>query len=385
MEGPHALNELVEQLAGFEAPAAAWEKEILPARLATYDPAWLDDACLAGRVAWARLTPLNGKAKFNGRPAVPLKSSPISLLPRRDAAAWASRPVTTSPIAPSANAAKIADFIRENGASFFEELVDGTHLLRTQVEEALAELVAHGLVGSDSFRGLRALLAPSRDRGRPSGSSRRRGRGSGLEGAGRWALALSNQIAHKQATPHGSECADHIARTLLHRYGIVFLRVLEREASWLPRWSELLRVYRKLEARGEIRGGRFVAGFSGEQFALPEAVGRLREVRRQGSGESLISLSGADPLNLVGILTPGPKLPALTGNRILYRDGIPLALLQGDQVQFLELLHPGSEGPIRMTLLGHAVPASHLPRQRRAGKLAPSGAQVTASQGDLSV
>ena len=127
---------------------------------------------------------------------------------------------------------------------------------------------------------------------------------------------------------------EHIARTLLKRYGVVFLRMLEREAAWLPKWRDLLRVYRKLEARGEIRGGRFVAGFSGEQFALPEAVGRLREVRRQEARETLISLSGADPLNLAGILTPGPKLPALTGNRVLYRDGIPLALLQRNEVQF---------------------------------------------------
>ena len=383
MEGPHALNELVEQLAGFEAPAAAWEKEILPTRLATYDPAWLDDACLAGRVTWARLTPLNGKAKRNGRPVVPLKSTPISLLPRRHAAVWASRPVTAALIAPSANAAKIVDFIRENGASFFEELIDGTHLLRTQVEEALAELVALGLISSDSFGGLRALLAPSSGRRRPSGSARRRRHGSGLQGAGRWALARSKRLTQKQATPNGSECVEHIARTLLRRYGVVFLRVLEREAAWLPRWGELLRVYRKLEARGEIRGGRFVAGFSGEQFALPEAVGRLREVRKQEERETLISLSGADPLNLVGILTPGPKLPALTGNRILYRDGLPIALLQSNQVQFLESLDPRSEGPIRMTLLGHAVPASHLPRQRRAGKSAPSGDQVRAKPGRL--
>ena len=147
---------------------------------------------------------------------------------------------------------------------------------------------------------------------------------------------------------------EHIARTLLKRYGVVFLRMLEREAAWLPKWRDLLRVYRKLEARGEIRGGRFVAGFSGEQFALPEAVGRLREVRRQDARETLISLSGADPLNLAGILTPGPKLPALTGNRVLYRDGIPLALLQGNEVQFLQSLDPRSEGLARMALLGHS-------------------------------
>ena len=176
---------------------------------------------------------------------------------------------------------------------------------------------------------------------------------------------------------------EHIARTLLKRYGVVFLRMLEREAAWLPKWRDLLRVYRKLEARGEIRGGRFVAGFSGEQFALPEAVGRLREVRRQEARETLISLSGADPLNLAGILTPGPKLPALTGNRVLYRDGIPLALLQGNEVQFLQSLDPRSEGLARMALLGHSEPASHLrcgARQETDTRHAPPGDQMKAKR-----
>ena len=140
---------------------------------------------------------------------------------------------------------------------------------------------------------------------------------------------------------------EHIARTLLRRYGVIFLRMLEREATWLPKWRDLLRVYRRLEARGEIRGGRFIAGFSGEQFALPEAVGKLRDVRRQAATGALVSLSGADPLNFAGILTPGPKLPALTGNRVLYRDGVPLALLQGNEVQFLQSLDPRSEGLAR--------------------------------------
>ena len=383
MDGPLAVPEIVEQLAGFEAPAAAWEKEILPARLASYSPTLLDDACLAGRVAWARLTPINGKPKRNGRRTTPLKSTPITLVPRRDARIWASLPLPAVPVSASANASKIADFIRENGASFFEEIVEGTHLLRAQVEEALAELVAWGLVSSDSFAGLRALLTPSSERRRRS-RHRRRQRGSGLEGAGRWALAWPNRLKQSQASPGQGDGVEHIARTLLKRYGVVFLRMLEREAAWLPKWRDLLRVYRKLEARGEIRGGRFVAGFSGEQFALPEAVGRLREVRRQDARETLISLSGADPLNLAGILTPGPKLPALTGNRVLYRDGIPLALLQGNYVQFLQALDPRSEGLARMALLGHSEPASHLREVERAQRTeaphTPPGDQMKAKR-----
>jgi ATP-dependent helicase Lhr and Lhr-like helicase len=354
MDGPLAIPALVEQLAGFEAPAAAWEKEILPARLASYSPVLLDDACLAGRIAWARLTPINGGgAKRNGRRPMPLKSTPITLVPRPAACIWASLPRPAVPIVPSGNAAKIADFIRENGASFFEEIIDGTHLLRAQAEDALAEIVAWGLVSSDSFAGLRALLTPSGGR---RSSRRRRRRGSGLEDAGRWALAWPHRLNQSRTTLDRGGCVEHIARTLLKRYGVVFSRMLEREAAWLPKWRDLLRVYRKLEARGEIRGGRFVAGFSGEQFALPEAVGKLREVRRQDDREALISLSGADPLNLAGILTPGPKLPALTGNRLLYRDGIPLALLQGDEVQFLHALDPRSEALARTALLGHCKP-----------------------------
>src|SRR5262245_15230176 len=356
MAGPEALEEVLQQLAGFEAPAAAWEKEILPARLEAYDRALLDEACLAGRVAWARLTPINGKSKTSRRRATPLKSTPISLVPRRHAAIWASHSPAAH-IKPSANAGKIVEFIQENGASFFEELVEGTHLLRAQVEESLAELVALGLVSSDSFGGLRALLAPASTRRR---ASLRRRRGTGLEAAGRWALAWSKR-AQKSATANHSERVEHIARTLLHRYGVVFLRMLEREAAWLPKWRELLRVYRRLEARGEIRGGRFVAGFSGEQFALPEAITKLREVRRQNTSETLISLSGADPLNLAGILMPGPKLPALTGNRVLYRDGIPLALLQGDEMQFLLPFDPRHAGLARMALLGQIAPAQQLP------------------------
>jgi len=177
-----------------------------------------------------------------------------------------------------------------------------------------------------------------------------------------------------------SDCLNDAMDIVLKRYGVVFLRMLEREAAWLPKWRDLLRVYRKLEARGEIRGGRFVAGFSGEQFAVPEAVGQLRNVRRQDSKGALISLSGADPLNLAGILLPGAKLPALTGNRVLYRDGIPLALLQGNEVQFLKELDARREAIARTTLLGHSKPPSILgsaPRSQRTNEPeAPSAEQL---------
>jgi ATP-dependent Lhr-like helicase len=343
MEGPDALEVLVRQLEGFEAPAGAWETEILPARLDSYEPSWLDDQCLAGRIAWARLRPRNGE-----RSASPVRTTPIALLARRHAALWASLSALEEPVRPSARAQAVVDFIRQYGASFFDELVEGTGLLHPQVEEALGELVALGIVTSDSFAGLRALLR------KPAAAGRRRSTMFGMESAGRWALARRPQL-QVQARP---EAVEHLARTLLLRYGVVFWRLIEREAPWLPPWRDLLRVYRRLEARGEIRGGRFVAGFSGEQFALAEAVGMLREVRRKPPSGSWVSLSGADPLNLVGILTPGPKLAALTGNRLLYRDGLPVALFAGGEAQFLETLDPATQWEARKALLRGAVPPS---------------------------
>jgi ATP-dependent helicase Lhr and Lhr-like helicase len=356
MQGPDAVEVVAAQVEGFEAAAGAWETEILPARVEEYEPAWLDDHCLAGRIAWARLRPRNGRS--NGeRGATPVRTTPITLLARRHAALWMSLSPTPDGVQPGGRAQAVADYIRAHGASFFDELVEGTGLLRNQVEEALAELVALGLVNSDSFGGLRALLVPS-DRRKPIAIGRRRRRtvAFGMEDAGRWALA------RRAATPAGSqpkpEAVEHVAHKLLHRYGVVFWRLLEREADWLPPWRELLRVYRRLEARGDIRGGRFVAGFSGEQFALPDAVGMLREVRRKPASDTWISLSGADPLNLVGILTPGPRLAALTGNRLLYRDGLPVALLAGGEVQFLETLDAAHQWQARKALLRGVVPAS---------------------------
>ena len=367
MQGPNAVDAVVGQLEGFEAPAGAWEGEILSARIAGYEPHWLDDRCLAGHVAWTRLRPRPDRANGgrsdngNGGRAAPLRTTPIVLLARRRAALWASLSAAADPVKTSPRAQAVADCLREHGASFFDELMHGTGLLRSQLEEALAELVALGLATSDSFGGLRALLVPSSER-RPIAIGRRRRRTAsfGMEGAGRWALIRAPRPAAPDAisaTAAGQEAIEHVAHALLRRYGVVFWRLLEREAAWLPPWRDLLRVYRRLENRGEIRGGRFVAGFTGEQFALPDAVGMLRDVRRQPDAGALVSVSGADPLNLVGILTPGPRLPALTGNRVLYRDGVPIALLAAGAVQFLETLEPQDEWQAQKALLRGAMPA----------------------------
>ncbi len=358
MEGPDALAAVLGQLEGFEAAAGAWETEILPARVAEYDPAWLDDHCLAGRIAWARLRPRSPRLEEAGRErgraqAGPVRTTPIALLARRHAPLWAALSPMPDPAQAGPKAQAVLQFITDNGASFFDELADGTRLLRPQLEEALAELVALGLVNSDSFAGLRALLMPA-DR-------RRKGRRRplfGMEDSGRWALARRHRAA--LAGPDAGQAVEHLARSLLRRYGVVFWRLLEREAAWLPPWRDLLRVYRRLEACGEIRGGRFVAGFAGEQFALPEAIGLLREVRRKPAAGEFVSLSGADPLNLVGIITPGTRLAALTGNRVLYRDGLPLGILAGGAVEFFAELDGAAEWQARKTLLRGAVPAALL-------------------------
>ena len=370
LEGPDAVTASVALLEGFEAPAGAWETELLPARIAGYEPTWLDDQCLGGRVAWARMIPCAGRANGNAdrrddgrvtrreRAATPVRTTPITLLPRRHAVFWTALSGPPEDVQPSRRGQAVLNALRSYGASFFEELVEATGLLRPQVEEALGELVALGLVNSDSFGGLRALLVPSERRKSFTGATRRRRTLTfGMEDAGRW--ALTRRAPPDANAPQGSAGAiEHVARTLLRRYGVVFWRMLAREADWLPPWRDLLRVYRRLEARGEIRGGRFVAGFSGEQYALPEAIGALREARRQPTSGEWVSLSAADPLNLAGILTPGPRLAALTGNRVLFRDGLPVAWLAGGEVQFLTTLDPASQWEARKTLLRSATPVA---------------------------
>jgi ATP-dependent Lhr-like helicase len=238
---------------------------------------------------------------------------------------------------------------------FFDELADSARLLRPQLEEALGELVALGLASSDSFGGLRALLVPSGQR-KPQAGARRRGRvlAFDIESGGRWSI-IGRARESGGADESRAAAVEYAARTLLRRYGVVFWRLLAQEPGWLPPWRDLLRVYRRLEARGEIRGGRFVAGFSGEQFALPDAVGLMREIRRQPSSGQWVSLSGADPLNLIGILTPGQRLSALTANRVVYRDGLPVAALTGGKAQFLTDLETADQWEAEKRLVRSAA------------------------------
>ena len=338
-EGIESLAAVIAQLEGYEVPAAAWESDVLPARLNEYDPHWLDSLCLSGRALWARLTP----SKSDG--ASPVRTTPIALVTRRNWALWHS--LTAAGEAQLSHGARaLFDYFGAHGASFFDDLVSGTALLRSQAETALGELVSAGLVNADSFSGLRALLIPS-DKKRQLVARRRRVALFGLEDAGRWSLIRKGRAADDSAA------LEQIAEILLRRYGVVFRRVLEREADWLPPWHALLRVFRRLEAQGKIRGGRFVAGMAGEQYALPDAVAALRAVRRQEAKGDFVSLSAADPLNLTGIITPGARVPALTKNRVLYRDGVPVAIHAGGESEFIVALDQAANGkPARRCCAG---------------------------------
>jgi len=341
VSGPEALAGVLAQLEGFEAPAAAWESELLPARVNDYSISWLDDLCTAGRIAWTRLRGASAEASGNGR-AAPVRATPIVLLPRRDLPHWT--PLTAASLddgpALSSRAQRVADYLKDHGASFFDELVAGAHLLHTELEDALAELVARGRVTCDSFAGLRALLVPQSKRPSAFGRRGRRTALLGIEDAGRWTLTR-RAAPPSQPSPAGggrsidAESIEHIARTLLRRYGVVSWRLLEREAAWLPAWRDLLRVYHRLEARGEIRGGRFIAGLSGEQFAMPDAITALRQMRKRATDGEWLALSALDPLNLIGTVVAGTKVPRQLGARVLWRDGLPVATLVAGETSWL--------------------------------------------------
>ena len=355
--GAEGLARVLEQLQGFESEAGAWEKEILPARLHGYETEWLDMLCLSGEVAWARLSPRTSAA--NGKSA-PTRAAPLALLLRADLP-WlrAAAPVAAVEEAELGEAARaVHQHLAQCGASFLVDLVNGLGRAPAEIEDALWELVAAGLATADGFASLRVLTDRRRgesrslfDRGEVANASPRswiaavkKARARDRErpahalralptSAGRWSLL-------RPPDPTAAD-PDRAARQLLARYGIVFRDLLARE-SCLPPWRDLLRALRRLEARGEIRGGRFVSGFVGEQFALPEAVEGLRAERAaRGFPPEVVRIAAADPLNLVGVTSPGARVPAVIGNAVLYRNGAPLASLEGGQLVMRDRLEPG--------------------------------------------
>ena len=315
--GERGLLEALRQLQGFEAPANSWERQILARRVANYDPRELDQLCLTGAVGWGRLSPHPATLEMptdGKRRVVPSSVAPITFF-ARDESEWMipqreSGEAETSSLSP--DAATVLQFLRQRGASFFSDIVRGTGKLKSEVETALWELVAGGLLTADGFDNLRALIDPKRRSGQGSGRSTRP-----RHSTGRWSLLYSGDAADRNAA------LEAICWMLLRRYGIVFREVLTRE-SILPKWREVLITFRRLEDRGEIRGGRFVSGFLGEQFALPVAVESLRAMRKQEPSGEIITVAAADPLNLVGILVPGDRVASNSGKFVSFRDGVAL-------------------------------------------------------------
>jgi ATP-dependent Lhr-like helicase len=302
LRGVDGLREILEQLDGFEIAASAWERFVLPSRMDKYEAAMLDTLCLSGEIGWGRLS----------RNSALVGMTPIALFRSEHAGVWrAGSEESSEPIVLSERAQAILDVLRSRGASFARELGPDCDVA------SLTELVAAGLVTSDGFGGLRALV----DRRAP------------LSLAGRWTLSpVSDDLSHDAVI-------ETQARTLLARYGVVFRRLLTLEMN-AALWRELSRVYRRLEERGEIRGGRFVSGMSGEQFALPAAVERLRELRRERSTGAITVISAADPLNLTGILTPGERIRTTPSNRIAYRNGVAVSVMEGEYLRSLSELEP---------------------------------------------
>ena len=353
-EGPEGTGAVLELLDGYELPAAAWEPEVIALRVKDYAPQWLDQLCFTGRIGWGRLSPPQNQKT---RAFTPVRSSPVSFFAREHLSHWLELSANGADLEFSPDTAHVLKTLSQRGALFFDEIVRQTGLLPSRVEQALGELAAQGFVTADGFEGLRALLVPSEKRAPFAGLERKRRHTTvtSIESGGRWSLLRGALAAAGKFDPALSaepdapsenqrtlasvakkdEAIRAYAHVLLRRYGVVFRRVLERE-SLNASWIELVRVYRRLEARGEIRGGYFVSGVSGEQFALPEAVGLLRAVRKKHSTGEMIVISGADPLNLIGILTPGPRVAAIAANRILLRDGLPIAAVEGGQVIKLE-------------------------------------------------
>jgi ATP-dependent Lhr-like helicase len=336
--GVDGAGAVLELLDGCELPAAAWEPEVLALRVNDYAPALLDQLCFTGRVGWGRLTLPETRT---GWPIGPMRSSPMSLFARENLQHWLTLSAVPGPAEFSPDARQTLEALSQGGALFFGEIVRLTGLLPSRVEQALAELAAQGCVTADGFEGLRALLLPEEKRAPFGAAQRRRHHKSvtSVEFGGRWSLLRRVPPPASEAEAFDNagreESVEAFARVLLRRYGVVSRRIAEKEALHVS-WFELIRVFRRLEARGEVRGGYFVGGLSGEQFSRPEAIGLLRSIRKATAKGELTAISAADPLNLVGILTPGPRIAAVTAHRILLRDGVPIAALKAGQVIALE-------------------------------------------------
>ncbi|MDX1491021.1 MAG: DEAD/DEAH box helicase [Pseudohongiellaceae bacterium] len=372
-DGQSALQRALGRLDGLSVPAALWEGDVLPSRVRSYDPSWLDVMCMSGRLVWGRYHKsakparlANAKSKKSLRKSGPIKTTPISLMQRSNMDIWEALccvdtlPPSEAEQVLGSEAAKIEQDLMTHGASFFDQIARRTGLLRSQLEQGLAELVSAGRVSSDSYTGLRALLTPDSRKPNSRGGGRRRAT-FGVEDAGRWALLSDGPMPH---APTGAildeEQLERLAYIYLDRWGVVFKRVLERE-SFAPPWRTMLRVLRRMELQGTVRGGRFIAGLAGEQFALAQTVTALRKMAKSldnaERSTEYVSLSASDPVNLLHILSPDITLARTGQNRILYRDGIPVAVQASKEVKFLRDTTQEEQWQLQQLLIHREFPA----------------------------
>jgi ATP-dependent Lhr-like helicase len=338
LTGEAGVLEVIDQLQGFETAAAAWENEIMRSRIQKYEPSFLDNLCMGGEVIWGRWRRRDTQAEVPSRRPGLTRTAPLGLGMREDLH-WLLDETPADEMALSVPARNILGFLRRRGASFFSEIIAGARHLPSEIEDALWQLVAAGLVTADSFAALRALTSGETKRNE---RSRRRRRQPRRTREGRWSL-----LGIEGTVPENK--GELWAHQYMRRYGILCRELLVRETS-APPWRTLLGFLRRSEARGELRGGRFITGVYGEQFALPEAVSALRAMRHQETSGRYVKLSACDPLNLAGILTPGPRIPAVLGNMILYRDGIPVAAIDNRQILFMPQAEAGERSRLELLL-----------------------------------
>ncbi len=367
--GSNGLFEVIAQLQGLDIPSVAWERDILPLRIENYQAEWLDELCLTGEVGWGRLFP-PPRNPDKSRPMASLtRVAPISFFLREDAVWLGTRSPELDFDGLSSPARQIYELLESRGAMFAADILTATRMLNDHLDDALGELVARGFLTADGFAGLRGLvgekLSPSRRPGRQKVERKRTTKAA----IGRWSIRIavrpstelesspnsnrdrlvpSDTSAKSQplnetkpAEPIGDNprvirerVNEDWAWQLLRRWGVVFRDLLAREDG-APAWYELLQVLRRLEARGEIRGGRFISGVAGEQFALTDSVQHLRRLRDEGATQEIVVVSGADPLNLVGIITRQERVPCTASNRVAFLDGLPVACLQGGEVRWM--------------------------------------------------
>jgi ATP-dependent Lhr-like helicase len=370
LDGQTRLMSCFALLDGVAVPAVSWEADLYPARISNYDPNWLDVLCISGRASWGRYSlPLANRRNLQRKRSVgPIRSTPITLGQRSNLDIWQALARQQCSEAPSLQmsdlARKVEQVLLQMGASFFDEILRHSGLLRAQLEEALAELVSLGRVSSDSFTGLRALLMSSKHKNR---AHRRRGGRTmfGLEDAGRWSLLDTFQQEHSEPAiadkAPGQVLDDEQLKRLvaiyLQRWGVLSRAVIDRE-SLAPPWRVLLPVLRRMELQGSLRGGRFIAGIGGEQFAEQDSVEALRKLNKeqQNADRPYYCVAAVDPVNLVNLLLPARKLARLAGNRVLYQGGIPVAMLEAGEVHFLRKTESDEQWSLQQMLLKRVYP-----------------------------